>query len=64
MKITHRCALLTTYDCFSGSVFKTRGLSGAFLVINGMDKKLIRIEITAGNDNEDPDELISSFLSS
>jgi hypothetical protein len=58
-KIPSRHTLLITDACFSGSVFKTRGLKdGAPKQIQEMDEKISRIAITSGNDTEVPDESV------
>ncbi|SMO44458.1 caspase family protein [Solitalea koreensis] len=54
-----RHTLLITDACFSGSVFKTRGLgANAPTVIKEMDNKISRVAITSGNDTEVPDESV------
>lgn len=58
-KIPARHTLLITDACFSGSVFKTRGLgAGASLALQEMDNKISRVAITSGNDTEVPDESV------
>ncbi len=58
-KIPSRHTLLITDACFSGSVFKTRGLTdGAPKAIQEMEEKISRIAITSGNDTEVPDESV------
>lgn len=58
-KIPSRHMLLITDACFSGSVFKTRGISGTVpKAIQEMDEKISRIAITSGNDTEVPDESV------
>lgn len=58
-KIPSRHTLLITDACFSGSVFKTRGLTdGAPKPIQEMEEKISRIAITSGNDTEVPDESV------
>lgn len=58
-KIPSRHMLLITDACFSGSVFKTRGLKdGAPKAIMEIDEKISRIAITSGNDTEVPDESV------
>jgi tetratricopeptide (TPR) repeat protein len=57
-KIPSRHTLLISDACFSGSVFKTRGLSDATVAIKEMDKKISRVAITSGNDTEVPDESV------
>lgn len=54
-----RHTLLITDACFSGSVFKTRGLSGeAPPALREMSEKISRVAITSGNDSEVPDESV------
>lgn len=54
-----RNTLLITDACFSGSVFKTRGLGeDASAPFVAMDNKISRVAITSGNDTEVPDESI------
>ena len=51
--------LLITDACFSGSVFKTRGLNGdAPSALRDMSEKISRVAITSGNDSEVPDESV------
>ena len=58
-KIPARHTLLITDACFSGSVFKTRGLGeGAPVALQEIDNKISRIAITSGNDTEVPDESV------
>ncbi|NEU09668.1 hypothetical protein GZH53_15175 [Flavihumibacter sp. R14] len=58
-KLPARHTLLITDACFSGSVFKTRGLgAGAPVALQEMDNKISRIAITSGNDTEVPDESV------
>ncbi|OYY02202.1 MAG: hypothetical protein B7Y76_06020 [Sphingobacteriia bacterium 35-40-5] len=58
-KIPSRHTLLITDACFSGSVFKTRGLNDAApKAIQEMEEKISRIAITSGNDTEVPDESV------
>ena len=58
-KIPARHTLLITDACFSGSVFKTRGLGeGAPVALQEMDNKISRVAITSGNDTEVPDESV------
>ncbi len=58
-KIPSRHTLLITDACFSGSVFKTRGLGkDAPAAIKEMDEKISRVAITSGNDTEVPDESV------
>ena len=56
--IPSRHILLITDACFSGSVFKTRGLSEAPTAIKEMENKITRVAITSGNDTEVPDESV------
>lgn len=54
-----RHTLLITDACFSGSVFKTRGLGAdAPAALREMDNKISRVAITSGNDTEVPDESV------
>jgi hypothetical protein len=54
-----RHTLLITDACFSGSVFKTRGLKAdAPAAIKEMDSKISRVAITSGNDTEVPDQSV------
>lgn len=58
-KLPSRHTLLITDACFSGSVFKTRGLkAGAPIALREMDAKISRVAITSGNDTEVPDESV------
>ena len=58
-KIPARHTLLITDACFSGSVFKTRGITGtATKQIQELDEKISRVAITSGNDTEVPDESV------
>ncbi|MBL7759790.1 MAG: caspase family protein [Sediminibacterium sp.] len=58
-KIPSRHTLLITDACFSGSVFKTRGLSAdAPAALREMSEKISRVAITSGNDSEVPDESV------
>ncbi len=58
-KIPARHTLLITDACFSGSVFKTRGIAGtASKQIQELDEKISRVAITSGNDTEVPDESV------
>ncbi|MDB5012935.1 MAG: hypothetical protein JWQ25_1137, partial [Daejeonella sp.] len=60
-KLPSRHTLLITDACFSGSVFKTRGLkAGAPIALREMDTKISRVAITSGNDTEVPD--VSVFM--
>ncbi|HMI01221.1 MAG TPA: caspase family protein [Pedobacter sp.] len=60
-KLPSRHTLLITDACFSGSVFKTRGLkAGAPIALREMDAKISRVAITSGNDTEVPD--VSVFM--
>ncbi|NEU09670.1 hypothetical protein GZH53_15185 [Flavihumibacter sp. R14] len=54
-----RHTLLITDACFSGSVFKSRGLGAdAPAPLREMDEKISRVAITSGNDTEVPDESV------
>ncbi|MBB2144381.1 hypothetical protein GM921_02695 [Pedobacter sp. LMG 31464] len=56
-----RHTLLITDACFSGSVFKSRGLGAdAPAAMKEMDSKITRVAITSGNDTEVPD--VSVFM--
>ena len=58
-KVPSRHTLLITDACFSGSVFKTRGLGkDAPTAMKEMDEKISRVAITSGNDTEVPDESV------
>lgn len=58
-KIPSRHTLLITDACFSGSVFRTRGLGAdAPPALREMSEKVSRVAITSGNDTEVPDESV------
>ncbi|MBC7914695.1 MAG: caspase family protein [Pyrinomonadaceae bacterium] len=58
-KLPSRHTLLITDACFSGSLFKTRGLgANAPAAIKEMDNKISRVAITSGNDTEVPDKSV------
>jgi hypothetical protein len=58
-KIPSRHTLLITDACFSGSVFKTRGIpANAPANILALNEKISRTAITSGNDSEVPDESV------
>lgn len=58
-KLPSRHTLLITDACFSGSVFKTRGIGeNAPAALKEMDQKISRVAITSGNDTEVPDESV------
>jgi tetratricopeptide (TPR) repeat protein len=58
-ELPSRHTLLITDACFSGSVFKTRGLDGdAPAALKEMSEKISRVAITSGNDTEVPDESV------
>ncbi len=57
-KLPSRHTLLITDACFSGSVFKTRGLKDAPPAIREMENRISRVAITSGNDTEVPDESV------
>ena len=57
-KVPSRHTLLITDACFSGSVFKTRGLGDAPVAIQQMNEKISRVAITSGNDTEVPDKSV------
>jgi|GEM_PF-729935 len=58
-KLPARHTLLITDACFSGSVFKSRGIPANMpVVIKAMDNKISRVAITSGNDTEVPDESV------
>ncbi len=57
-KIQSRHTLLITDACFSGSVFKTRGINTSSEVAQEMENKITRVAITSGNDTEVPDESV------
>ena len=51
--------LLITDACFSGSVFRTRGVDpNAPAAVKKMDEKISRVAITSGNDTEVPDKSV------
>lgn len=57
--IPSRNTLLITDACFSGSVFKTRGIVGqATDVASELSSRISRVAITSGNDSEVPDESV------
>lgn len=57
--IPARHTLLITDACFSGSVFKSRGLGNdAAPALREMDEKISRVAITSGNDTEVPDQSV------
>jgi len=56
-----RHTLLITDACFSGSVFKSRGIGAdAPVAMKEIDNKISRVAITSGNDTEVPD--VSVFM--
>ena len=58
-ELPSRHTLLITDACFSGSVFKTRGIpASAPATIKELDSKISRVAITSGNDTEVPDESV------
>lgn len=63
-KLPARHTLLITDACFSGSVFKTRGLElgnkeeEKASVVDRMKNKISRVAITSGNDTEVPDKSV------
>ncbi|MEO7922562.1 MAG: caspase family protein [Chitinophagaceae bacterium] len=58
-RVPARHTLLITDACFSGSVFKTRGLSADMpLAMQQMNEKISRVAITSGNDTEVPDKSV------
>ena len=58
-KIPSQHTLLITDACFSGSVFRTRGLNAnASTALKELDSKVSRVAITSGNDTEVPDESV------
>ncbi len=58
-RLPARHTLLITDACFSGSVFKTRGLSTDIpLAVQQMNQKISRVAITSGNDTEVPDKSV------
>lgn len=63
-KLPSRHTLLITDACFSGSVFKTRGLDLGKKdetnpsMIQRMNEKISRVAITSGNDTEVPDKSV------
>lgn len=60
-ELPSRHTLLITDACFSGSVFKSRGIgTDAPAALKEMDNKITRVAITSGNDTEVPD--VSIFM--
>ena len=63
-KLPARHTLLITDACFSGSVFKTRGLDlgkkdeANPSMVQRMNEKISRVAITSGNDTEVPDKSV------
>ncbi|MBK9660166.1 MAG: caspase family protein [Chitinophagaceae bacterium] len=58
-RLPARHTLLITDACFSGSVFKTRGLNTDIpLAVQQMNQKISRVAITSGNDTEVPDKSV------
>lgn len=63
-KLPARHTLLITDACFSGSVFKTRGLDLGKkdetnpTMVQRMNEKISRVAITSGNDTEVPDKSV------
>ncbi|HEY0667074.1 MAG TPA: caspase family protein [Sphingobacteriaceae bacterium] len=58
-KVPAQHTLLITDACFSGSVFRTRGLgANASAALKELDSKVSRVAITSGNDTEVPDESV------
>ncbi|MFZ1533735.1 MAG: caspase family protein, partial [Chitinophagaceae bacterium] len=58
-RLPARHTLLITDACFSGSVFKTRGLNTDIPVaMQQMNQKISRVAITSGNDTEVPDKSV------
>lgn len=58
-KVPAQHTLLITDACFSGSVFRTRGLGeNASAALKELDSKVSRVAITSGNDTEVPDESV------
>ena len=57
-RLPARHTLLITDACFSGSVFKTRGLGDAPVAVQQMNEKISRVAITSGNDTEVPDKSV------
>lgn len=56
-KLPARHTLLITDACFSGSVFKTRGI-GEETPVKSQYEKITRVAITSGNDTEVPDQSV------
>lgn len=56
--ISSRNTLLITDACFSGSVFRTRGINKENTVAEILSNKIARVAITSGNDSEVPDESV------
>ncbi len=58
-RVPARHTLLITDACFSGSVFKTRGLNTEIpIAMQQMNQKISRVAITSGNDTEVPDKSV------
>lgn len=58
-QLRSRHTLLITDACFSGSLFKTRGLNPDMpLSIQQLNSKITRVAITSGNDTEVPDKSV------
>ncbi len=58
-RLPARHTLLITDACFSGSVFKTRGLNADMPVsVQQLNEKISRVAITSGNDTEVPDKSV------
>jgi len=63
-RVPARHTLLITDACFSGSVFKTRGLDLGKKdetnpsMVQHMNEKISRVAITSGNDTEVPDKSV------
>ncbi|MBP8115763.1 MAG: caspase family protein [Chitinophagaceae bacterium] len=58
-RVPARHTLLITDACFSGSVFRTRGLNSDMpTAIQKINEKISRVAITSGNDTEVPDKSV------
>lgn len=57
--IIRQIKYILLHICFSGSVFRTRGLDpDQPVVVEKMEQKISRVAITSGNDTEVPDKSV------